>query len=234
MGLNDKKFYLYWLNGIKIEKKYQIALDNLIHFLQDSGFLNDDNVESAFRNIPRHEFVPTSELDAAYYNEPLSIMKDQTISQPGVVSRMTEWLDVKDGQKILEIGTGSAWQTAILSYLVGTGTVYSVERYSELVKFARENLEKFGLDNIHVILGDGSMGYLKESPYDRIIITAACTEIPLPLLEQLGENGLILAPVGDSSQSLVLLKKTSDGIIEIKKQSNYVFVPLLGKFGKKE
>ncbi len=222
------------MNRIKIEKKYQIALDGLIHSLRDSRFLNDDNVESAFRDIPRHEFVPTSELDRAYYNEPLPIMKNQTISQPGVVSRMTEWLDIQDGQKILEIGTGSAWQTAILSYLVGTGDVYSVERHSELVKFARENLEKFRLNNAHVILGDGSLGYPKESPYDRIIITAACTKIPLPLLEQLGENGLIIAPVGDSLQSLVLLKKTPEGIIEIKNQSNYVFVPLLGKFGKKE
>ena len=222
------------MNRTKIEKKYQIALNDLIHSLRDSGFLNDDNVESAFRNIPRHEFVPTSELNRAYHNEPLSIMKNQTISQPGVVSRMTEWLDIQDGQKILEIGTGSAWQTAILSYLVGTGAVYSVERHSELVKFARENLEKFRLDNAHVILGDGSLGYPKESPYDRIIITAACTKIPLPLLEQLGENGLIIAPVGDSLQSLVLLKKTPEGIIEIKNQSNYVFVPLLGKFGKKE
>ena len=222
------------MNKIKIEKKYQIALDNLIHFLRDSGFLNHDNVESAFRNIPRHEFVPTSEPDRAYYNEPLSTMKNQTISQPGVVSRMTEWLDIKEGQKILEIGTGSAWQTAILSYLVGTGTVYSVERHPELVKFARENLEKFKLDNVHVILGDGSLGYPQESPYDRIIITAACKEIPLPLLEQLDENGLLIAPVGDSSQSLVLLKKTSEGIVEIKNQPNYIFVPLLGKFGKKE
>jgi protein-L-isoaspartate(D-aspartate) O-methyltransferase len=222
------------LNRIKIEKKYQIALDGLIHSLRDSRFLNDDNVESAFRDIPRHEFVPTSELDRAYYNEPLPIMKDQTISQPGVVSRMTEWLDIQDGQKILEIGTGSAWQTAILSYLVGTGAVYSVERHSELVKFARENLEKFRLDNAHVILGDGSLGYPKESPYDRIIITAACTEIPLPLFEQLGENGLIIAPVGNSSQSLVLLKKTPEGIVEIKNQPNYIFVPLLGKFGKKK
>ncbi len=219
---------------INIEKKYQIALNDLINTLRSSRFLNDDNVESAFRDIPRHEFVPTSELNRAYHNEPLAIMKDQTISQPGVVSRMTEWLDLKDGQKILEIGAGSGWQTAILSYLVGTGTVYSVERHSELVKFARENLEKFRLDNAHVILGDGSLGYPKESPYDRIIITAACTEIPLPLLEQLGENGLIIAPVGDSSQSLVLLKKTTEGIIEIKNQSNYIFVPLLGKFGKKE
>ncbi len=221
------------MNITKIEKKYQIALNDLVNFLRDSGILNDDNVESAFRNIPRHEFVPTSELDRAYYNEPLSIMKNQTISQPGVVSRMTEWLDIKNGQKILEIGTGSAWQTAILSYLVGTGIVYSLERHPELVKFARENLEKFQLDNVHVILGDGSLGYPQESPYDRIIITAACTEIPLPLLEQLGENGLILAPVGDSSQSLVLLKKTSEGIIEIKNQPNYIFVPLLGKFGKR-
>ncbi len=221
------------MNRIKIEKKYQIELNELITFLRDSRFLNDDNVESAFRDIPRHEFVPTSELDRAYYNEPLSIMKGQTISQPGVVSRMTEWLDLKDGQKILEIGTGSAWQTAILSYLVGTGTVYSVERHPELVKFARENLEKLGIDNVHVILGDGSLGYPQASPYDRIIITAACTEIPLPLLEQLGENGLIIAPVGGHSQSLVLLKKTSEGIIEIKHQPNYIFVPLLGKFGKK-
>ena len=96
-----------------------------------------------------------------------------------------------------------------------TGTIYSVEIHSELVKFARENLEKFRLDNTHVILGDGSLGFPQSSPYDRIIITAACTEIPLPLLEQLAENGLIIAPVGDSSQSLVLLKKTSEGIVEI-------------------
>ena len=217
-----------------IEKKYQTALDNLIKTIKDYGFLTNEKVESAFRTIPRHEFVVPSELARAYYNEPLSIMNNQTISQPGVVSRMTEWLDIKDGQKILEIGTGSGWQTAILSYMVGNGTVYSIERHSELVKFARENLEKLGIDNVHVILGDGSMGYPEKSPYDRIIITAACTEIPLPLLEQLDENGLIIAPVGDSSQSMILLKKISGEIVEIKNESNYIFVPLLGKFGKKE
>ncbi|MFQ5476344.1 MAG: protein-L-isoaspartate(D-aspartate) O-methyltransferase [Nitrosopumilus sp.] len=217
-----------------IKEKYQIELNDLINTLKDSGFLTNDYVESAFRNIPRHEFVPTSELDRAYYNEPIPIMKDQTISQPGVVSRMTEWLDIKDGQKILEIGTGSGWQSSILSYLVGKGTVYTIERHPELAKFAEENLKKLGIDNVHVILGDGSLGYPNASPFDRIIVTAACTEIPLPLLEQLGENGLIIAPVGDSFQSLILLKKTSKGIVEIKNQSNYVFVPLLGKFGKKE
>ncbi|MFQ5782427.1 MAG: protein-L-isoaspartate(D-aspartate) O-methyltransferase [Nitrosopumilus sp.] len=221
------------MKKINNENNYHVELNNLINDLKDSGFLNDSSVESALKNIPRHEFVPTLELENAYYNEPLAIMKGQTISQPGVVSRMTEWLDIKDGQKILEIGTGSGWQTGILSYLVGKGTVYSVERHPELAEFARENLEKLGIENAHVILNDGSLGFQEKSPYDRIIITAACSKIPIPLLEQLSENGLIIAPVGDMPQSLVLLKKTSQGIIEIKNQPNYVFVPLIGKFGKK-
>lgn len=216
-----------------MENEHKIKLNNLINSLYSSGFLTDKNVESAFRNVPRHYFVMPSDYDVAYSNEPLAIMKKQTISQPGVVSRMTEWLEIEDGQKILEIGTGSGWQTGILSNLVKSGTVFSIERHPELVNFAKENLNKLGINNVNVILGDGSLGYPDAAPYDRIIITAACNEIPLPLFEQLKENGLILAPVGDSSQSLVLLKKTRNGIVEIKKQSNYVFVPLLGKFGKK-
>ncbi|MGY5140925.1 MAG: protein-L-isoaspartate(D-aspartate) O-methyltransferase [Candidatus Nitrosopumilus sp. Bin_571-38] len=221
------------MTKIKIEKKYRTAINDLIIYLKNSKFLTDEKVESALQNIPRHEFVPESELEYAYDNEPLPIMKNQTISQPGVVTRMTEWLDIKNGQNILEIGTGSGWQSAILSYLVGSGTIYSIERHPELVKFAQENLKKLKIDNVHVILGDGTLGYSQASPYDRIIITAACDEIPLPLLDQLSENGLIIAPVGGSSQSLVLLQKTSKGIVEIKNQSKYVFVPLVGKFGKK-
>jgi protein-L-isoaspartate(D-aspartate) O-methyltransferase len=221
------------LTKIKIEKKYRTAINDLIIHLKNSKFLTDEKVESALQNIPRHEFIPESELEYAYDNEPLPIMKNQTISQPGVVTRMTEWLDVKNGQNILEIGTGSGWQSAILSYLVGSGTIYSIERHPELAKFAQENLKKLKIDNVHVILGDGTLGYSQASPYDRIIITAACTEIPLPLLDQLSENGLIIAPVGGSSQSLVLLQKTPKGIVEIKNQSKYVFVPLVGKFGKK-
>ena len=221
------------MSKIEIEKKYRTAINDLIIYLKNSKFLTDEKVESALQNIPRHEFVPESELEYAYDNEPLPIMKNQTISQPGVVTRMTEWLDVKNGQNILEIGTGSGWQSAILSYLVGSGTIYSIERHPELAKFAQENLKKLKIDNVHVILGDGTLGYSQASPYDRIIITAACTEIPLPLLDQLSENGLIIAPVGGSSQSLVLLQKTPKGIVEIKNQSKYVFVPLVGKFGKK-
>ena len=159
-------------------------------------------------------------------------MNNQTISQPSVVSRMTEWLDVHEGQRVLEIGTGSGWQTAILSFLVGSGQVYSIERDSNLVTFALANLSKLKITNVKVILGDGSFGLVEESPFDRIIITAASKKIPLPLLDQLSIDGLIIAPVGDFISSLVLLKKTPNGISEIKNETGYVFVPLLGKSDK--
>jgi protein-L-isoaspartate(D-aspartate) O-methyltransferase len=159
-------------------------------------------------------------------------MNNQTISQPSVVSRMTEWLDIKEGQKILEVGSGSGWQTAILACLVGCGKIYSIERHLELAEFAKKNLNKLGIPNVKIILGDGSLGFPEESPFDRIIITAACKKIPDSLLEQLSIDGLLIAPVGGYLQSLVLLTKTSKGIVEIKNQPGYVFVPLLGKKGE--
>lgn len=209
-------------------KTYHQQLDDLIFIMKNSGFLNNDKVESAIRKVHRHEFVPMSLREEAYENKPLSIMKNQTISQPSVVSRMTEWLDIQKGQKILEIGSGSGWQTAILSYLADPGMVYSIERHPELVEFAKNNLDKLGINNVKIILGDGSFGFPEESPFDRIIITAACRKVPEPLLEQLSIDGLLIAPVGEYPQSLVLLKKTRRGIVEIKNQPGYVFVPLLG------
>jgi protein-L-isoaspartate(D-aspartate) O-methyltransferase len=214
---------------MKNNEKYRQRLDNLIIIMKKTGFLNDDKVELAIRKNPRHEFVPISLKEEAYEDKPLSIMKNQTISQPSVVARMTEWLDVKEGQKILEIGCGSGWQTAILSYLVGHGKVYSIERHSELVEFAKKNLDKLGINNVKVILRDGNLGLPEEAPFDRIIITAACKKIPEPLLEQLANDGLIIAPVGEFQQSMIVQKKTSNGIVEIKNQPGYVFVPLLGK-----
>lgn len=211
---------------------YQHKLDHLISVMKKSGFLNNEKVELAIRNAPRHEFVPTLLIEKAYDDSPIQIMKNQTISQPSVVSRMTEWLDVQEGQKILEIGSGSGWQTAILAYLVGSGSVYSLERHSELAEFAKKNLDKLGILNVKVISGDGGFGYPEESPFDRIIITAACKKIPDLLLEQLAINGLLIAPVGVYPQSLVLLKKTSSGVVEIKNQPGYVFVPFLDKRGE--
>lgn len=219
---------------MKNNKNYQQKLDDLIINMKKIGFLNENKIELAIRKNPRHEFVPISLKEKAYEDAPLSIMRDQTISQPSVVSRMTEWLDVREGQKILEIGSGSGWQTAILSYLVGHGKVYSIERHSELVEFARKNLDKLGIKNVKVILGDGSLGLTEESPFDRIIITAACKKVPELLLEQLSNDGLLIAPVGEFQQSMILLKKTPNGVVEIKKQPGYVFVPLLGKMDERK
>ena len=219
------------MNKNETDKKYQSKMDALIKIMRNSGFLNDNHVELAIRKSPRHEFVPKSLLNMAYENIPIPVMKNQTISQPSVVSRMTEWLNVMEGQKILEVGTGSGWQSAILSFLVAHGKVFSIDRHPELVKFAKENLNKLGIHNVDLILGDGGLGIPKESPFDRIIITAACKKVPPPLFEQLSLDGLLLAPVGEYLQSLILFKKTSKGIIEIKNHLGYVFVPLLGKFG---
>jgi len=214
---------------MKNNESYEQKLEKLIIIMKKSGFLTNDKVEQAIRKMPRHKFVPISIQKEAYENIPLAIMKNQTISQPSVVARMTEWLDVKEGQKILEIGSGSGWQSAILSYLVGRGMVCSIERHLELAEFAKENLGRLDITNVKIILGDGSSGFPKESPFDRIIITAACKKIPKALLEQLSVEGLLIAPVGEKQQSLILLKKTPHGIIEIKNQSGYVFVPFLGK-----
>jgi protein-L-isoaspartate(D-aspartate) O-methyltransferase len=204
-----------------------LDLDALIDIMKNTGFLTDSRVESAFREVPRHNFVPESLKNRAYENEPIHLMKRQTISQPSVVSRMTEWLDLKEGQKVLEIGSGSGWQSAILAKIVGNGKIFTVERHSKLASFAKKNLERLGIKNVKIILGDGRSGLIEESPFDRIMITAACKEVPPALLDQLSLGGLLIAPVGENIQSLILLKKTPEGIVEIKNQKGYVFVPLV-------
>ena len=214
-------------NKNNTEKKYQLKLDALIDTMKNTGFLTDSRVESAIRKVPRHNFVPESLKNQAYENSPLPIIEKQTISQPSVVSRMTEWLDLKEGQKVLEIGSGSGWQSAILANIVGNGKIFTVERHDKLASFAKKNLEKLGIKNVTIIHGDGSLGLPEKSPFDRIMITAACKKVPNVLLHQLALGGLLIAPVGDDIQSLILLKKTIKGFVEIKNQKGYVFVPLL-------
>lgn len=206
---------------------YQSKLNSLIKILKDTGFLTSAKVEVAMKKIPRHKFIPKSLENRYYENGPLPILNGQTISQPSVVARMTEWLDIREGQKILEIGSGSGWQSAIISNLVGNGKIYTIERHEKLANFAKENLEKCGITNVKIIHGDGRLGLSKESPFDRIIITAACNEVPKELFNQLNLGGLLIAPIGDNIQSLILFKKTSKGIIKIKNQKGYVFVPFV-------
>ena len=208
-------------------KDYQLKLETLIDLMKSSGFLNDPKVENAFKKAPRHNFVSISQRDIAYENIPLPIIEEQTISQPIVVSRMTEWLDLQEGQKVLEIGSGSGWQSAILANLVGSGQIFSVERHKKLASFAQKNLENLGIKNVRIIHGDGNLGLLEESPFDRIIVTAACKTIPHKLIEQLALGGLLVAPVGEETQSLTLIKKTFGGLEELKKEEGYSFVPFL-------
>jgi len=206
---------------------YNPKLEKLINVMKNSGFLTDPKVEKAIKKILRHNFVPKNQKNIAYNNTPIPIMENQTISQPAVVARMTEWLDIKDDHKVLEIGSGSGWQSAIISSLVPKGRVFSIERHKNLVDFAKKNLEKIGIKNVTIIHGDGNLGIPQEAPFDRIMITAACRAIPQALLGQLKLDGLLIAPVGETTQSLILVKKTSDGFEEIKNQEGYIFVPLL-------
>lgn len=194
----------------------------------------DKKVIDAFIKIPREEFVLNKK--EAYEDRPLPILAGQTISQPTTIMIMTQALDVKKGMKVLEVGCGSGYQAAILSKLVGSkGKIISVEIIEELVKFARCNLKKVGIKNVEIIHGDGSLGYEKEAPYDRIIVTAGASEIPKPLIKQLKVNGVLVIPVGPSyCQNMMVVKKKAKNKIVIKNIGDFVFVDLKGKLGRKD
>jgi len=213
---------------------FQEENEKLIEHIKSIGYLKSKQLEEALRNIPRHYFVPESIRHLAYRDTPLSIGFNQTISQPSTVVAMTEVLGVKKDQKILEIGTGSGWQSAILSYLIGEkGFVYTIEVIKELAEFAKGNLQKMRVRNVEVFVQDGSLGLEEKAPFDRIIVTAACPDIPRPLLEQLKVDGIMVIPVGDVYlQEMMVIKKLKKGI-EKKSIGNFMFVPLRGRFGFK-
>ena len=169
----------------------------------------DPKVVSAMRRVPRHHFIPDYESEDAYGDFPLSIGHSQTISQPYIVAFMTEALKLQPGEKILEIGTGSGYQAAILAEL-GV-QVFSIEIVEPLAARASEALKELGYDNVRVRAGDGYQGWPEEQPFDGIILTAAPDHIPLPLLDQLRIGGRLILPVGDYSQNLVLIRRTEEG-----------------------
>ena len=189
----------------------------------------DDRVMEAIREVPRHEFVPQESLRYAYENGPLPIGSGQTISQPYIVALMSDLLNTGPNDKILEIGTGSGYQSAILSRLVKQ--VYSIEIITDLASKARLRLEKLGYTNISVRCGDGYNGWQEYAPYDGIIVTAAAPFVPQSLMEQLRETAHLVIPVGQpySYQELMVMKKMPKGGIETKKILGVSFVPLTGK-----
>ena len=208
--------------------------EKLIEGIKCLEYLKSKNIEDALRKIKREYFVPPSMKHLAYRDFPISIGFNQTISQPSTVVAMTEALEVKEGDKVLEIGTGSGWQAAILSELVGEkGFIYTIEIIEELAEFAKSNLKKLGMKNVEVFVKDGSEGLKEKAPFDKIIVTAACPDVPKPLLEQLKDGGIMVIPVGNLYlQEMYVVKKLKDKV-EKKSIGSFMFVPLVGKYGFK-
>jgi protein-L-isoaspartate(D-aspartate) O-methyltransferase len=179
--------------------------------------------------VQRHEFVPPSLRAQAYENRPLPIGEGQTISQPYIVALMTDLLDPNEDDVVLEIGTGSGYQAAVLAELVKK--VYTIEIVEPLGKEVRERLERLGYDNIETRIGDGYHGWPEHAPFDAIIVTAATPEVPPPLIEQLKPGGVLVLPIGGgfASEQLTMIEKTEDGEIERRGVLPVRFVPLTGE-----
>ena len=201
----------------------------LAEYLKATNYIRSERVEKAFLSVDRKKFVSPELARFAYYDTPLPTLEGQTISAPGVVAAMTEALEVKEGEKVLEVGTGSGYQTAILAKLVGgKGKIFSVERIRKLAEEAKKLFERTGLKNVEVVVGDGSKGLAGHEPFDKIIVTAAAAEIPKKLVEQLKTNGIIVLPVEEGlAQQLVVGRKKKSGDLEIKQIFPVLFVPLV-------
>jgi len=191
--------------------------------------IKNQQVIDACRKVPRHKFLDVKFLPEAYSDHPLPLVQGQTISQPYIVALMTELLELYGNEKVLEIGTGSGYQTAILAELADT--VHSVERIPELSQAARQTLAELGYKNIELHIGDGSTGWQEQAPYDRIIVTASAPNIPQPLLDQLKENGKIVIPLGSNFGQDLVVGEKHKGELKIFNYGKVVFVPLLGAFG---
>ena len=189
-----------------------VAREEMVRAQIASRGVRDERVLAAMRTIPRHLFVPPDQKGGAYSDQPLPIGSGQTISQPYIVAFMTEQLALKGGEKVLEIGTGSGYQAAVLAAL--TGKVYSIEIRKELADEARERLARLGVKNAEVRVGDGYRGWPEQAPFDAIMVTAAPERVPPPLLEQLAVGGRMVIPVGGCYQELKVIDRTAEGFKE--------------------
>ena len=204
----------------------------MVEFQIEARGVRDLRVLEAMRTVPRHLFVPETYREVAYNDSPLPIGHGQTISQPYIVAVMTELLELGAGDTVLEIGSGSGYQAAILGKLAKE--VVTIERIPEVARRARENLRSAGVNNVEVVIADGTEGYAPSAPYNAIIVTAATPDIPQPLIEQLADGGRLVAPTGGRDlQTLVKLVKSGDSISR-SSHGGVVFVPLLGHHGWSE
>ena len=216
------------------EDKFRAARERMLRLDLRGRDITDPRVLAVMSEVPREEFVPQSHRSQSYNDGPLPIGNNQTISQPYIVALMTQELRINPECEVLEVGTGSGYQTAILSKLANK--VYTIERFSELADSAQKVLDKLGISNIEFYVGDGSNGWpARRLPpsgcFDRVIITAGVPEIPEPLVEQLADGGLVVAPVGGRTvQGLVACEKKGDKLIS-RTICDVRFVRLIGKHG---
>jgi len=190
--------------------------------------VTDQRVLAAMRQVPRHLFVDEALRDRAYGDHPLPIGDGQTISQPFIVGRMTELLALGGREKVLEVGTGSGYQAAVLGQL--TGRVCTVERIPRLAMRARQVIEGLGYSNIWVRTANGTLGWPDEAPFDRILVAAGGPSVPPPLFDQLAEGGRMVMPVGDAAGQVLKLVEKQDGEMRTSEHSGCVFVKLVGKY----
>jgi protein-L-isoaspartate(D-aspartate) O-methyltransferase len=212
------------------ESRFRRERDRMVETQIRMRGVTDARVLDAMRSIPRHRFVPAGSVNGAYDDRAMSIGFDQTISQPYIVAYMTEALKLTGGERVLEIGTGSGYQAAVLAKLAAK--VYTIERLGRLSRRARENLAALGVKNVEHRIGDGTQGWREESPFDAIIVTAAPPRIPEPLREQLAVGGRLVAPVGERfHQTLVRITRESESDYKTETLLSVSFVPLIGEHG---
>jgi protein-L-isoaspartate(D-aspartate) O-methyltransferase len=203
--------------------------ERLVAILKAQG-ISDPKVLQAFRDVPRHRFVPEGLVEFAYEDRPLPIGEGQTISQPYIVAWMTQAAQLKPEQKVLEVGTGSGYAAAIASRIAAE--VFSIERHAELAESARARLGEVGYDNVHVLQGDGTRGWAEHAPYDAILVAAGGPVVPPALLEQLAPDGALVMPLGPvDAQILVRIRRAPDGTLQFDELGDVRFVPLIGQAG---
>lgn len=216
---------------VAAEQSQQSDLDQARNRMVDEQIkargIKDARVLDAMRSVPRHEFVPEAYRTQAYADSPLPTSSGQTISQPYIVALMTELADPRPEHRVLEVGTGSGYQAAILSRLVRD--VYTVELLPELAKTAAQRLERLGFRNVRVREGDGYLGWAEHAPFDAILVTAGAREVPKPLVEQLKPGGKMIIPVDSSAgdQTLQVLEKAANGTVRVRDVIPVRFVPLV-------
>lgn len=201
----------------------------LVETVRSRG-VTEPRVLEAIAGVPRHRFVPDAVRRRAYEDTALPIGYGQTISQPSLQALYLQVLEITARDRVLEVGTGSGYQTALLAEVAGN--VYSVERIPELAIRARQILDALGHRNVAILTGDGTVGWSRYAPYDAILVAAAAPDVPQALVEQLAPGGRLLVPVGDrDTQTLTLVRRTGDGGTERESVTACVFVPLIGRFG---